>query len=133
MLIVVASANIFRREFSSYILGEAGYEICEARSAEDLMRALRANLPALILIDLQLESADSGVTLRAVRLLSDAPVLWIADPLHHRHLGVRPAADVITWPFRGDDLSAAVAGLLGRVSSDPAEIKLRERYAGSAE
>lgn len=135
MLIVVASGNIFRREFSSYILSEAGYEVDEARSSQDLIAALHARPPALIVLDQQIDGADPAVTLRAVRLLSEAPIIWITgqEALRSLLMADQRPAELISWPFRGADLVAITATLLGRASADLVEPSLRERYAGSAE
>jgi DNA-binding response OmpR family regulator len=135
MQLIIASGNIFRREFSSYILTEAGYEISEARTAEDLMAFLRSGAHAVIVLDQHLDSGEPAATLRAVRLLSEAPIIWIGDPLRSRPLMMvdpRPA-EVIQWPFRGDELLASVVTLLGRNRASLTNLASRERYAESAE
>jgi DNA-binding response OmpR family regulator len=131
MLIVVASGNIFRRELSSYILGEAGYELAEARTAADLIAALRIRRAGVVVLDPQLEGADPAAILRAVRLLSEAPILWIADPLRSRPLLMvdeRPSA-IVSWPFRGDELLAAIASLLARASATLADVAPQQGFA----
>ncbi|NTU80819.1 MAG: hypothetical protein HGA45_15810 [Chloroflexales bacterium] len=133
--IIVASSNIFRRELSSFILSEAGFAVQETRTIESLLNLLRADAPSLILLDAQIEGADPGATLRAVRLLSSAPIIWIAEAPQARALLLvdeRPA-DAISWPYRADDLTGAVSALLGRASVALADPTGRERYAGSAE
>lgn len=135
MLIVVASGNIFRRELSSYILGEAGYEICEARTVEGLLSHLRARRPDLLLIDLQLEAGDPVAIVRAVRHVSAAPIIWITDQLGPRQppRAEQGQAGLISWPFRGDELAAAVAASLAPTRPSIIDPQLRERYAGSTE
>lgn len=131
MLIAVASSNIFRREYASYLLGEAGYTIGEARSVEELMLTLGTTLPALILLDQQLDRADPSSTLRTLRLLSDSPVLWIAGPtagdallaLEHHPAGL------IGWPFHGAELLASIAALIERAGAEHLATTPRERYA----
>lgn len=135
MHIVVVSGNIFRREYASYVLSEAGYTIGEARTAEDLLAVLRGRLTAAIVLDLQLDGGDLAATLRAVRLVSAAPILWIGEPQRSRPLLMldqRPGA-IVSWPFRGDELLAAVAALLGRAGADATALAHRERHVGSAE
>ncbi len=116
MVIVVASSNIFRRELASYHLAEAGHEVHEARTAEGLLDALRDRAPALAVIDQQIERDAPEATLRAVRQLGAAPIVWIADP---ERMGALPGDDgrpaaAVAWPFRGDELVATVATLLAR-------------------
>lgn len=135
MRVIIASGNIFRREFSSYILAEAGYEISEARTAEALMSILRAGTTATIVLDQHLDSDEPAVTLRAIRLLSDAPIIWIGDPSSVTPLVLldQLPAESIQWPFRGDELSSAVAALLARSSAGLTKLAPRERQVGSAE
>jgi DNA-binding response OmpR family regulator len=135
MRIVVASGNIFRREFSSYILAEAGYEINEARTAEELMGALRGDSPAALVIDHPLTGGEPAATIRAIRALSEAPIIWIGDPHRMRPLLMidqRPA-QAIQWPFRGEELIAAVVTLSARHAADLAALAHPERFAGSTE
>lgn len=134
MFFVVASGNIFRREFASYILSEAGHEVGEARTGESLLAALRERAPVAILLDLQLEGPDPAATLRAVRLLSAASILWIGEqrrtdaPL----VDERPGA-LVSWPFRSDELLAAVAAVLGRADISADALAPRAREVGSVE
>lgn len=135
MVIIVASGNIFRREFASYILSEAGYRIDEVRKAEALLAALRDRPPVAVVLDLQLEGADPAATLRAVRLLSDAPILWMGEPRRTSLLlaaDVRPGA-LVSWPFQGVELLDAVAALLEGDGARPADLAPRARQVGSAE
>lgn len=132
MLIIVASGNIFRREFSSYVLSDAGYLICEVRNLEGLLALLRARLPTLLLIDTQLGQADPAAALRAIRAHSAAPILWIADQPRPGEAELCPS-DVISWPFQEDELLATVVALLEGSGIDLADLGRRERYAGSSE
>jgi DNA-binding response OmpR family regulator len=135
MLIIVASSNIFRRELSSYILGEAGYAIGEARTIEALLQCLRSEAPGLIVLDAQIEDADPGATLRAIRLLSEAPIMWIASGAAAQALRLvdtRPAA-FIGWPYRAEELTSEISALLGRARAALVDPNPHERYAGSAE
>lgn len=135
MQIVVASSNIFRRELSSYILSEAGYTIGEARNVEALLSMLRAGSPQLLIIDSQIDGAEPAHVLRALRHLTAAPILWLAEPGRARPLLMvdsRPG-DFITWPYRSDELTHTVAGLLGRSVTALSEAQTPEHFAGSAE
>ncbi|MFV9505046.1 MAG: hypothetical protein AB4911_10835 [Oscillochloridaceae bacterium umkhey_bin13] len=133
MHIVVASANIFRRELSSYILSEAGYTLSEASSIASLMTNLRSHNVALLVLDTQLER-DPGLLIGAVRRLSVAPILWLGDHGLLRPLisaDSQPSA-ALGWPYRADELTQQAAALLGRSAalvSYPHETPLPQRLA----
>jgi DNA-binding response OmpR family regulator len=44
------------------ILESNGYEMVEARTAEEGVRAFRSTLPDLVIVDLMMEEVDSGTT-----------------------------------------------------------------------
>ncbi|HMQ32391.1 MAG TPA: hypothetical protein PKD53_16785 [Chloroflexaceae bacterium] len=135
MVIVVASGNIFRRELTSYILAEVGHEVYEARTVEELMGALRARAPDMIVLDQQVERADPAATLRAVRLLSEAPIVWIGEPARLGTLlnGDRRPAGAVAWPFRADEILDVVAGLSERVNGGLVKLAVGEHYARPGE
>lgn len=133
MHIVVASANIFRRELSSYVLSEAGYTLSEVTSITSLMHSLRNHKLALIVLDTQLEP-DPALLYGAVRRLSSAPILWLGD---HGLIWSLISADsqpsaALAWPYRADELTQQVATLLGRSTALLAysnEVRLSQRLS----
>lgn len=134
MRIAVASGNIFRRELTCYTLAEAGYGVAEASELQALLDGLAASPPRAIVLDAGL-GGDAGRALEAVRLRSQAPILWIAAAPFARPLlmlDTRPA-DALPWPYPADELLARVALLLARAEADAYADGERARYAGSAE
>lgn len=134
MRIVIASSNIFRRELACYVLSESGYIVDESHTVEALLTVLRAHTPGLMILDTQLESIEPSEILRAVRLVSDAPIIWMASAPQASALLLaddRPI-DVISWPFRAEELTRAVNALLGRARATHDNPDLSRRYAGSA-
>lgn len=106
MRIIVASANIFRRELTSYVLYEAGYAVAEAHSLDALVAMLGHTAPQAIVLDEQLhERLDEAC--RAIRARTAAPILWLATAPH-------PAADgeTLPWPYTSADLRARLAQLI---------------------
>lgn len=134
MRILVASGNIFRRELTSYEIGEAGYAVAEASDLPGLLEALSAGAPLAIVIDALLGGAEPGPTLQAVRGRSQAPILWMAEPALARQLllvDARPA-DALAWPYQPDELRTRLTLLIGRAAAERAA-PARVRSVGSAE
>jgi DNA-binding response OmpR family regulator len=135
MQIVVASPNIFRRELSSYILGEAGYRVAEVRTAAALFNSLRAQPPVLVLLDYQLDTSEPTLVLAALREFCTAPLVWIAEPARAAPLllvDTHPA-DCINWPYQADQLLGCVACLLGRAGAARAAALALRRFATPSE
>jgi DNA-binding response OmpR family regulator len=134
MRITVASSNIFRRELTCYMLAEAGYAVDETLHLPGLLESLAAGPPLAIVVDTQL-GCEPGHALEAVRLRSQAPILWIAEPPLARPLLMldkRPA-DAIAWPYDAAELIERVVLLIGRAAADLHVDAERARYAGSSE
>lgn len=135
MRILVASANIFRRELSSYILSEAGYSVDEARTTAALFAALRDQSPALIVLDCLFDDTEPGLILRVLRSLTAAPLLWIAESDHAAPLLLvddRPA-DYITWPYQAEQLLGGIACLLGRAGAARDVVPVVRPFVGPTE
>jgi DNA-binding response OmpR family regulator len=112
MYVVVASANIFRRELTSFVLGEAGYLVAEANSLHALLDQIGRREPSAIVVDAQIDGEPAAVR-AAVRARSAAPILWLADPEQARPLLGDGRSAALGWPYLPDELRACV-GLLVR-------------------
>ncbi len=134
MLIVVASGNIFRRELTSYILGEAGYRVSEARDVTTLLATLVTSTPLAMIVDAQLGGEGPGLALTAIRQRSAIPLLWITAPEQARGPAAADAhpCDQLAWPYHPETLLERLAALLARAEAGLLGVP-RERYAGSAE
>jgi DNA-binding response OmpR family regulator len=135
MLIVVASGNIFRRELTSYILGEAGYRVSEARDAATLLGTLFTSAPVGLIVDVQLQGDGPEATLEAIRQRSAIPLLWIAEDEQATGLlaADKHPADYLAWPYHPETMLVRFAALLARAESAAAADGQSQRYAGLTE
>lgn len=114
MQIVVASANIFRRELSVYTLSEAGHQVSEVYDIVGLLASVQHQPPDLLIIDTLIPGGDIPDLLPRLRAVSRLPVLWLShsgrDAAAHRVIDSHPS-DVIPWPYHPDDLIRRVEHL----------------------
>jgi DNA-binding response OmpR family regulator len=115
MRVIVASANIFRRELTSFVLDEAGYHVGEACDLAALLASISAEAPIAIVLDAQLEQLPFQARER-VRRQTRVPILWLASPAVARPLlsGDELLSDALAWPYEPDDLRTRLARLLGQ-------------------
>ncbi len=113
MEIIVASANLFRRELSCYILSEAGYTVHEVSDSTTLHTCLHHTHSQLLLLDAPLIACHTDDT---CRLLQEhhLPVLIITSTSPTPNGAALPFADCdsLTWPYQADDLLAHVHALI---------------------
>ena len=71
------------------ILEDAGYEMLEARTAEEGLRLYASAHPDLVLVDLMMEEVDSGTSLvKDLRALGDpVPIVMISSRTGAKHQG----------------------------------------------
>lgn len=114
--ILVASANIFRRELILFQLGEAGYRVQEAHDAAMLQHMLHSVQPAILILDASLPNIEQA--LRQHRTRSRQPALILitcdtANPSPPRQLqswGSYTAS--LPWPHEQHDLLQTVRHML---------------------
>lgn len=135
MQVTIASGNIFRRELTSYVLGDAGYTVAESVTIDGLLACLALAAPDVLVLDVQLAVAEPGGMIRAIRQRTRAPILWIGGPAETRALivGDERPADALTWPFHAAELLSRVALLLGRCEAGLATDEGLERSVGGHE
>lgn len=95
------------------------YSIAEATTVKEALQACAACEPALIVLDLGLPDGDGVEVLRAVRSVSQAPVLvhsGRSDESDKVALLDAGADDFVTKPVGEDELNARVRALLRRAS-----------------
>ena len=68
-LAVVADDSLMVRRVAARILRDAGYEVEEAKSAEDVLDAARLHMPALVLLDARIADTDAPELIAALRAL----------------------------------------------------------------
>jgi two-component system, sensor histidine kinase and response regulator len=131
--ILIIDDEEWLREMIQLALRQRGYEVIEAQNGHDGIEKARAELPDLILCDVNMGKVDGYLTLAALR--TEAPTAAIpfilmtglADNAGMRHGMELGADDYLPKPFTTDVLYAAVEARLKKSQTvrDEAESKLR--------
>ena len=112
------------RSLISSNLEAHGYQVREAGTAADALRALDSQRPDLVVLDLGLPDADGASVIRRLRRDATTPILILSargeerDKVAALELG---ADDYVTKPFGLDELRARVAALLRRAAGPAAD------------
>jgi two-component system cell cycle response regulator DivK len=80
--ILVVEDQADNRRILRDMLGNAGYELVEAESAEDALTAVEAQRPDLILMDIQLPIMDGYEATRRIKsnpTLKDVPIIAVTS------------------------------------------------------
>jgi DNA-binding response OmpR family regulator len=105
------------RELVRWLLERAGYTVIEAVDGRDGLRALFADRPDAIILDVSMPGLDGWQTLERIRDVSDVPVLMLTARTTEldRVRGLRGGADdYVPKPFGRQELVARVEALLRR-------------------
>ena len=99
------------------VLDRSGFEVAEASTGRDGLRAFHARQPNLVVLDIGLPEMDGWTVLERIRDLSDVPVLILTG--HgleaEKVRGLRGGADdYLTKPFGNAEFVARVQALLRR-------------------
>ncbi len=112
-------------ELIKYNLGKEGYKVTTSTTGEDAIKAIEANIPDLILLDLMLPGADGFEVCRRLNnnsATSRIPIVMLtakgeeSDIVTGLELG---ADDYITKPFSPKVLIARIRAVLRRSKSEP--------------
>ena len=110
------------------VLDRSGFQVAEANTGRDGLRAFHAAQPNLVVLDIGLPEMDGWTVLERIRDLSDVPVLILtghgteAEKVRGLHSG---ADDYLTKPFGNAEFVARVQALLRRrqaAKPTPAEV-----------
>jgi two-component system KDP operon response regulator KdpE len=102
-------------------LAPQGYTIVEACDGEEALIKLRSNVPDLILLDMNMPILDGVAACRAIRAVSDVPIIMLTvrsdekDKVRALDAG---ADDYVVKPFGIQELLARIRAALRRLPGD---------------
>jgi len=106
--------------FVAAYLRNAGYVVTTAASAQAALVQLAGEMPALVILDLNLPDGDGVELCRRIRKTSDVPILMLTarDEDIDKIIGLEVGADdYLTKPFNPRELVARVKSILRRATS----------------
>ena len=116
--VMVVDDSLTVRKITSRLLERAGYRVVTAKDGEDALEKIRAQLPAVILADIEMPRMDGFALVRALRddaALAHLPVIMITSRLAQKHhqiameLGVR---HYLGKPYDEAELLGLIAGMV---------------------
>ena len=118
---------LLRRAFS-----RRGARVVEAGDGRVGMRAIYADKPDAVLLDIEMPDIDGFAALDRIRELSDVPVMMLTSR-HEQEVKLRAfehgADDYVTKPFDTDEVVARTRALVRRGGGKGAAEKHADRYA----
>ncbi len=107
--------------FVSLYLKNAGYAVRAVGTGSGALNAVAAEMPSLIVLDLNLPDMDGIEICRRIRKSSDVPIIMLTarDEDVDKIIGLEVGADdYLTKPFNPRELVARVKSVLRRAASD---------------
>ena len=128
--ILVADDDPHILEIISFALGKTGMRVTLARDGRQALEAFTAQMPDLIVLDINMPEMDGLEVCRVIRRTSDVPILFLSsrDDEIDRVLGLEIGGDdYVTKPFSPRELVARVGVILkrsgGRAAPEPAVLR----------
>jgi two-component system alkaline phosphatase synthesis response regulator PhoP len=119
--------------FVAAYLRNAGYAVNTAASAQAALIQLAGEVPALVILDLNLPDGDGVELCRRIRKTSDVPILMLTarDEDIDKIIGLEVGADdYMTKPFNPRELVARVKSILRRSAPERRRIESEELQHG---
>jgi len=107
-----------------WALEDEGYDVAEAVSGEDAVRAVAVAAPDLMVVDLMLGSMDGYAVIREVRRDHDLPIIVVSAraDTHDIVAALEAGADdYVTKPFEVKEITARLRALRRRAGGGTAE------------
>ena len=124
-ILVIDDEKNVRRIVGDYLKNE-GYEVIEGKDGEDgIEQLIKHKDIGLILLDIRMPKMDGFETLKEIRLIADAPVIFLTaldesfDEIRGLELG---ADDYITKPFNYSVLMARVKSCIRKNQKNTSEV-----------
>ncbi len=99
--IVLVEDNVMNRRLAQFLLKSQGYTVYEATNGKEALELVKAHLPDLVLMDLQLPELDGFTTTRMLK--QDATTKDI------------PVVALTAYAMKGDAERASEAGCIGYI------------------
>ena len=119
--------------FVAAYLRNAGYTVSTAASAQAALVQLAGEVPALVILDLNLPDGDGVELCRRIRKTSDVPILMLTarDEDIDKIIGLEVGADdYMTKPFNPRELVARVKSILRRAAPERRRTESEELQHG---
>jgi len=119
--------------FVSLYLKNAGYGVRAVGTGAGALNAVAAEMPSLIVLDLNLPDMDGIEICRRIRKSSDVPILMLTarDEDVDKIIGLEVGADdYLTKPFNPRELVARVKSILRRASPERRQIESKQLRHG---
>src|SRR4051812_16008835 len=129
--VLVADDDADIRGLVRALLERHGHAVRAVGDGQEALRALYAEKPDVILLDVDMPGMDGWAVLGRVRELTDVPVLMLTAKAGELDMvrGLRSGADdYVVKPFSGAELAARVDALLRRSRQTAAAAALPDVY-----
>ncbi len=131
-ILVVEDDDVTRAKLTSY-LEVAGYRVTEVADGKAMQRVLLADMPDLLLLDINLPGEDGLELTRRIRRRSDIGIIFVSGRTDEvdRIVGLEMGADdYVTKPFNPREVMARVKNLLRRTRRSSGEQQEVRRFTG---
>ncbi|WP_135555090.1 response regulator transcription factor [Paenibacillus cymbidii] len=115
--LLVVDDDLHIRELIRFYLADEGFEVAEAGNGEEAWRAIEAQTPDLVVLDIMMPKMDGWELCRRIRAYADIPILMITakSETDHRIKGFRLGTDdYLTKPFDPTEMVLRVKALMKR-------------------